>query len=97
MDGTSTARVSRIRRRRRQGRPEQGDPAPAVSDGGGWNGVAGSLRGSVKRVICSLPFRLKKTKPVGVKTAPMVFIKKKKPSLGLENPRTPVSPVRGFF
>jgi hypothetical protein len=38
-----------------------------------------------------------KTKPVGGKTAPTVFIKNKKPSPGLENPRTSVSPVRGFF
>jgi hypothetical protein len=38
-----------------------------------------------------------KTKQVGVKTAPTVFIKKKKLSPDLENPRTPISPVNGFF
>jgi hypothetical protein len=27
----------------------------------------------------------------------MVFIKKKKSSPGLENPRTPISPARGLF
>jgi hypothetical protein len=34
---------------------------------------------------------------VGGKTAPTVFIKKKKSFRGLGNLRTPVSPARGFF
>jgi hypothetical protein len=35
--------------------------------------------------------------PVAELWSPTVFIKKKKPSPGLENPRTPVSPVTRFF
>jgi hypothetical protein len=48
------------------------------------------------RKQCNYFFTLKKLGRWG-KDRLTVFIKKKKPSPGLENPRTPVSPARGFF
>jgi hypothetical protein len=53
--------------------------------------------GRVYKGVLAAPNLEITVKSGGGKDRHTVFIKKKKPSSDLENPRTPISPAKGFF